>query len=72
MYYLVMVVVDLLRVTLNKTFDNVSNFFNQKVFKFVWACEMTAGLGYWGAVILHGMQYTKGMGVIGFISFSDH
>ena len=71
-YYLVMVVVDLLRVTLNKTFDNVSNFFNQKVFKFVWACEMTAGLGYWGAVILHGMQYTKGNGTDAFLMFYYH
>ena len=71
-YYIVMVTIDLLRKTLNKTFDNAAEFFIQKVFKFVWSFSMTAGLGFWGSVILGGIVYTKGNGMDVYLMFFYH
>lgn len=49
-YYLVMFIMDVLRKALNKTFDKAVEFFNQKVFRFVWTLCLTAALGFWGGV----------------------
>ena len=46
LYYIIMTFMDSLKGKLGDTFDKVIDFFKEKMFKYIWAFEMCAGLGY--------------------------
>ena len=59
LYYIIMTFMDSLKGKLGDTFDKVIDFFKEKMFKYIWAFEMCAGLGYWLGVCLGWMNMSK-------------
>lgn len=60
LYYIIMTFMDSLKGKLGDTFDKVIDFFKEKMFKYIWAFEMCAGLGYWLGVCLGWMRMSGG------------
>lgn len=60
LYYIIMTFMDSLKGKLGDTFDKVIDFFKEKMFKYIWAFEMCAGIGYWLGVCLGWMGMSGG------------
>lgn len=57
-YYLIMVLIDLVNKAVKQKFEKVGKVFNEKVFKYVWVFSLTCCFSFWGGVILNWMVYS--------------